>query len=151
MPVRSGTARGIRREFEAAKAAGGNEAERVVHGTIAAGIDSGLAQGFEVGRRRRPSSKPGGRPSLDPVGARGTAGAEEEPGRSAQDRQIRDARRRSEHIPSSARTQPRAGTGGSLTAILASQEQHQRTTSIGMGWLSGQHGWLVMPGRHQSV
>jgi hypothetical protein len=44
-------ARGIRQELEAATATGADEAERLVHGAIAAGIESGLVQGLEAALR----------------------------------------------------------------------------------------------------
>jgi hypothetical protein len=57
-------------------------------------------------------------------GLRRTAGAEEERSRTAQDHPIRDARRQPDHVPS----YPRAGPGGSLTAIFAPQEHHSATS-----------------------
>ena len=41
-------ARGIRQELEAATATGADEAERLIHGAIAAGIEHGLVQGLEA-------------------------------------------------------------------------------------------------------
>jgi hypothetical protein len=44
-------ARGIRQELEAATAAGADEAERLVHGAIGAGLEGGLVQGLEAALR----------------------------------------------------------------------------------------------------
>jgi hypothetical protein len=44
-------ARGIRQELEGAKATGADEAERLVHGAIVAGIESGLRRGLEAALR----------------------------------------------------------------------------------------------------
>ena len=63
-------ARGIRQELEAATATGADEAERLVHGAIAAGIEGGLVQGLEAalggsGKRVRPAAAPSRRGSGD--------------------------------------------------------------------------------------
>jgi hypothetical protein len=44
-------ARGIRQELEALTATGADEAERLTHGAIAAGIEGGLIQGLEAALR----------------------------------------------------------------------------------------------------
>jgi hypothetical protein len=44
-------ARGLRHELEVATGTGVNEAERLVHGAIAAGIEAGLVKGLEAALR----------------------------------------------------------------------------------------------------
>jgi hypothetical protein len=47
-------ARGMRQELEQARATGADEAERLTHGAIAAGIEGGLVQGLEADLAGRP-------------------------------------------------------------------------------------------------
>jgi len=53
-------ARGIRQELEQAQATGVDEAERIVHGAIVAGIESGLGQGLEAALRELKAARGAG-------------------------------------------------------------------------------------------
>jgi hypothetical protein len=57
MPPRCCSGRAIRQKLQAATATGVDEAERLVHGAIVGGIESGLVQGLEAALSRPGSTR----------------------------------------------------------------------------------------------